>query len=169
MILGSERCCSLDRLVWRLSPPLSRFGSGNKEAKPDHFDQKTKTVNNSKELTRCKLIIGGTSIEHRLEINYLRITISSYEDIATRVKTNIEAGCLNSAIWRQKHITMRNKTKIYKVVTNNDRQETWEYQRESHRTRWEIKQEVTKPKIMQGEKDKQENKIEQSYKQNHRR
>ncbi|XP_057657794.1 uncharacterized protein LOC130894813 [Diorhabda carinulata] len=84
--------------------------------------QKTKTLVISKEPIRCKIEIDGTSIEQIMETNYLGITLSRCGDVESEVKkkqvqkANRAVGCLNNAIWRNKHIRTETKTRIYKVV-----------------------------------------------------
>ncbi|XP_044744651.1 uncharacterized protein LOC123306625 [Coccinella septempunctata] len=83
--------------------------------------EKTKSVVISKEPIRCKLEIDGQMMEQVMSVKYLGIKLTYNNDIKEEVreqtmKATRIAGCLNDAIWRNKHIRTETKSRIYKSV-----------------------------------------------------
>ncbi|XP_056648765.1 uncharacterized protein LOC130453177 [Diorhabda sublineata] len=65
--------------------------------------------------------IDGHVIQQVLKFRYLGIDITSYGDVENEVrqqvvKTNKVAGCLNSTIWVDKHLTKETKSRIYETT-----------------------------------------------------
>lgn len=83
--------------------------------------EKTKCLVTSKNPVRCKLEVDGNIIEQVMTFRYLGVNVSGYGDIENEVrqqvnKANRVAGCLNDTIWRNKHIGVETKTRIYKAT-----------------------------------------------------
>lgn len=114
VVLFAEEEDDLQRLLFQF----------NKTAKKYNMlisTSKTKSMTFSKEPIRCKLVIENENIEQVMSINYLGAKITSYGDLQQEteeqiVKANRIAGCLNNTIWRNKHLRMETKTRIYKGV-----------------------------------------------------
>lgn len=82
--------------------------------------KKTKCLTISREPTRCKLIIDNQPIEQVMLFNYLGATISSFGNLTTEVrdqvtKANQISGCLRDIVWKNKNMTTKSKSRIYKT------------------------------------------------------
>lgn len=81
---------------------------------------KTNTMIIAWEPRRCKIVISEKIIKQFAEFNYLGAIISAYEDLKNVVKNQINksariAGALRTTIWRNKHISIKSKIRIYKA------------------------------------------------------
>lgn len=82
---------------------------------------KTKCMTTSKVPIRCKLEVDGEVIQQVMNFNYLGVEISAFGDIEASVrvqaiKASRIAGCLNGLIFKNKHLHIDTKARIYKTV-----------------------------------------------------
>ncbi|KAK9887098.1 hypothetical protein WA026_020042 [Henosepilachna vigintioctopunctata] len=101
---------------------------------------KTKCMTTSKTPLRCKLEVDGKSIQQEMKFKYLGIEISSYGDVEAEVREQATkaariAGCLNDTIWRNKHIGIEAKARIYKATVRPIMTYTAETRPETTKTR----------------------------------
>ncbi|XP_015187255.1 PREDICTED: uncharacterized protein LOC107072109 [Polistes dominula] len=80
-----------------------------------------KCMTTSKTPLRCKLVVDDNIIEQVMEFNYLGIKISSFGDIESEVREQAikaarTASLLNNTIFRNKHLRMDAKARIYKIA-----------------------------------------------------
>ena len=81
---------------------------------------KTKCLVVNRNHLTCNINLHGSLIEQVPKFNYLGTEISSNRDLNLEVKQHILkgtriAGCLNNVIWKNKHMSVDSKTKIYKT------------------------------------------------------
>ena len=74
----------------------------------------------SKEPVRCKLEVYEKPIEQFLEFSYLGVKITSSKDLTSEVVTQTNkaacvSGCLRDVVWRNKHMSIKGKVRIYKT------------------------------------------------------
>lgn len=101
--------------------------------------EKTKSVVIAKEPIRCKLEIDNQMVEQVSTTKYLGIKLSYDNNIEDEVrdqtiKANRTAGCLNDTIWRNKHLRIETKARIYKAVVRPVMTYTAETRPETRRT-----------------------------------
>lgn len=82
--------------------------------------EKTKSLTISREPLRCKLAVYGEPIEQVMQFNYLGARITSSKDLTAEVRAQANkaariSGCLRQVIWRNKHLSVRGKVRIYKT------------------------------------------------------
>ncbi|XP_056642632.1 uncharacterized protein LOC130449023 [Diorhabda sublineata] len=82
---------------------------------------KTKCMTTSKTPLRCMLVVNDQIIHRVTKFKYLGIEISGFGDVENEVreqttKTLRIAACLNENIWRNKHIGIEAKSRIYKAT-----------------------------------------------------
>lgn len=104
-----------------LQRQLHQFNITAKKFNMTISSQKTKCMTTSREPLRCKLAIDDEIIQQEMKFTYLGIEISSSGDVAAEVrrqtiKASRIAGCLNDTIWRNKHIGIEVKSRIYKAT-----------------------------------------------------
>ena len=74
----------------------------------------------AKEPVRCKLEIEGKIIEQVSKFNYLGTEIRSDKNLSEEVRTQVYkaariSGCLKDLVWRNKHMSVESKVRIYKT------------------------------------------------------
>jgi len=82
--------------------------------------QKTQAMVITKAPIRCKLEVNGKSIQQVMQFKYLGVDISSDNNTRCEVKSQatkaaVISGCLRDIIWRNKHMTVKSKVRIYKT------------------------------------------------------
>ncbi|XP_043494653.1 uncharacterized protein LOC122519338 [Polistes fuscatus] len=82
---------------------------------------KTKCMTTSKIPLRCKLVVDGSIIQQVMKFDYLGIEISSFGEIETEVRIQVvkatrAAAQLNDTIFRNKHLRIDTKSRIYKAT-----------------------------------------------------
>ena len=112
-VLISDNEDDLQRLLYAFEKSADKF---NMKISID----KTKALTIAKQPLRCKLAVYQRPIEQVMEINYLGVKITSYKDLTSEVSTQANkaacvAGCLRDVIWRNKHMNIRSKVRIYKT------------------------------------------------------
>ena len=75
----------------------------------------------SKTPLRCKLVVDGKIIYQKMKFKYLGVDISGYGDVETEVREQTNkvarvAACLDNTIWRNKHMRIETKARIYKAT-----------------------------------------------------
>ena len=81
---------------------------------------KTKSMTISKETIRCKLALNDRPIEQVMSFEYLGIIASSSRNTYDEVKTQVNkaarvSGCLHHTIWKNKHMSITSKARIYRT------------------------------------------------------
>ncbi|XP_055380820.1 uncharacterized protein LOC129611625 [Condylostylus longicornis] len=112
-VLISDSEDNLQRLVYAFEKAAEEF---NMEISVE----KTKNMVISKNPLRCKLAVYEKSIEQVMEFKYLGALITSSRDLTKEVKTQATkassiSGYLKDVIWKNKHMNIRSKTRIYKT------------------------------------------------------
>lgn len=82
---------------------------------------KTKCMSTSKIPLRYKLAIDGKIIHQEMQFRYLGVEISGYGDVETEVREQTNkavriAAYFNNRIWRNKHMAIEPKSRIYKAT-----------------------------------------------------
>lgn len=82
--------------------------------------QKTESLTISKEPRRCKLAVYNQSVNQVMQFKYLGSIITSDRNLEEevrdqKIKAFIISGNLRDIIWRNKHMSIKNKTRIYKI------------------------------------------------------
>ena len=82
---------------------------------------KTKSMTISKEPIRCKLALNDQPIEQVMSFEYLGIIASSSRNTYDEVKTQVNkaarvSGCLHHTIWKNKHMSITSKARIYRTA-----------------------------------------------------
>lgn len=83
--------------------------------------KKSICMTTSIEPKRCKLELDGKIIQQEMTFKYLGIDLTNYGNVEQEVrkrviKGNQIAGCLNDTIWKNKHLQIETKTRIYKTA-----------------------------------------------------
>lgn len=112
-VLISEDEDNLQRMLFKFENIASKYNMEISVAK-------SKSLTISKEPRRCKLAIYNEPVEQVMSFNYLGVGITSSRDLQKEVKCQITkatliAGYLRDVIWRNKHMTIEGKTRIYKT------------------------------------------------------
>ena len=112
---------------------------------------KTKCMTTSKTPLRCKLVVDGKIIHQEMKFKYLGVEISGYGDVETEVREQTNkaariAACLNNTIWRNKHMRIETKARIYKATIRPIMTYTAETRPETTKTRRML--ETTEMKIL---------------------
>ena len=82
---------------------------------------KTKSMTISKKPIRCKLALNDQPIEQVMSFEYLGIIASSSRNTYDEVKTQVNkaarvSGCLHHTIWKNKHMSITSKARIYRTA-----------------------------------------------------
>ncbi|XP_043499674.1 uncharacterized protein LOC122522555 [Polistes fuscatus] len=82
--------------------------------------QKTESLTISKEPRRCKLAVYNKSVNQVMRFEYLGVIITSNRNLEEEVreqatKASIISGYLKDIIWRNKHMSIKGKVRIYKT------------------------------------------------------
>ena len=112
-VLISDNEDDLQRLLYTFEKSADRFNM-------KISIEKTKALTISKQPLRCKLAVYGKPIEQVMEFDYLGVKITSSKDLTSEVTNQANkaariAGCLRDVIWRNKHMNIRSKVRIYKT------------------------------------------------------
>ncbi|XP_056641560.1 uncharacterized protein LOC130448295 [Diorhabda sublineata] len=108
--------CSADDAVLisnsedNLQRMLHIFNKTAKEYNMEITTEKTDCLTVSKEPLRCKLEIGGTIIKQVISSRYLGVDVTSHRDIYQETIYQVR-----DIVWRNKHIGIETKTRIYKT------------------------------------------------------
>lgn len=98
---------------------LQLFNDKAKELNMIISAQKTKCMTTAKVPLRCKLEVNQKIVEQVMEFSYLGVELSSFGDLEREVsqqvvRANKIAGCLNDSIWRNGHLNLDTKSRIYR-------------------------------------------------------
>lgn len=113
VVLMTEDEDGLQRLLFRLRTTAEKFNM-------EILLQKTQTMVLFRNLIRCKLALDGKTIEQVTKFKYLGIDAIYDRNIQNETHTQAQkaaavSGCLRDIIWRNKHISIKAKVRIYKT------------------------------------------------------
>ena len=130
---------------------LQVFNRTAKQLNMNISTAKTKCMTTSKTPLRCKLVVDGKIIHQEMKFKYLGVEISEYGDVEIEVceQTNKAAriaACVGNIIWRNKHMRIETKARIYKATIRPIMTYTAEIRPETTKTRRML--ETTEIKIL---------------------
>ena len=113
VVLMSEEEDNLQRMLYRFEQAASKTNM-------QISTSKTQCLVISKFPRRCKLAIYNQSVEQVMQFKYLGACITSDRDLKEEVKAqttkaSLISGYLRDVIWRNKHLSIESKTRIYKT------------------------------------------------------
>lgn len=112
-VLLAESEDDLQRLLFRFKTTAEEFNMRIST-------EKTKSLTISKEPLRSKLSVDNNTIEQVMSFNYLGANTSSTRSLNEEVRTQAMkaaaiSGCLRDVIWKNKHMSVEGKVRIYKT------------------------------------------------------
>ena len=112
-VLVAEDEDDLQRMLYRFERTAEKF---NMVLSVD----KTESLAIAKEPKRCKLAIYNQTVNQVMSFKYLGANITSNRDLKEEVRTQVTkatliSGFLRDIVWRNKYMSIRSKTRIYKT------------------------------------------------------
>ncbi|XP_048522437.1 uncharacterized protein LOC125504463 [Dendroctonus ponderosae] len=112
-VIVSEDEANLQRLLYKFEQTTNKY-------KIEIYTRKTQSLTISKEPRRCKLAVYNQSVEQVMAFKYLGANITSNRNLKEEVrnqrsKATLISGYLRDIIWRNKHMSIGSKVRIYKT------------------------------------------------------
>lgn len=112
-VIISEDEDNLQRLLYRFETAANKLNMTISV-------QKTQSLTISKEPRRCKLAVYNKSVEQVMSFKYLGVNITSTRNLKQEAQNQTimaarVSGFLRDVIWRNKHMSIESKTRIYKT------------------------------------------------------